>query len=273
MPDYRPALAIAIALTLAPVPALAFAMTAGGGVQTALGTFDLGQYSPYAGQPGVVTEDFATPAGCGASKVSVTGAYTFGAVTLVNRRRLPDSDRSCYFSLGKAQAVAAATIGFTVPVGKRIDYIGFYWGSADLYNHLSFNNGSGYRIPIGTANDEVTGADLIGAPGGPLVRQSGFVAFDFTVAEVVRSITLAQTDYAFEIDNLSYRLVDVFAPPAPLIQTLSVTVDAPASAPIAAFGFAFAFAARRRSYQSGAIGDRSRQKRGASARYLDDTRT
>ena len=223
---------VAVGSMCVPAPVAAFALAIGGGVPATQNGIALGEQSPFANDPGVVTEDFATASGCGSSKIVVTGQVTIGAKSVLNRRRPPENDASCYLAAGTSVLNTSVSLALTVPTGKRIDYLGFYWGSIDPYNFLSFANGAGNAIPLGSFGYELDGSELASAPNGPALFSSSFVGFTFTIGEVVRSLTLRQTNFAFEIDNLSYRLVDVF--PAASPRRASVVVAEPLPTGLAA---------------------------------------
>jgi len=219
---------VALGCVWLPAPAAAFALTIGGGVPAMQGNIALGEQSPFANDAGVVTEDFATASGCGVSKVTANGPMTIGSKSTLNRRREPTNDTSCYLAAGTSALNTSVTLSLPVPTGKRIDYLGFYWGSIDPYNFLSFANGAGAALPLGSFGFEIDGNELATSPKGPALFSSSFVAFSFTIGEVVRSLTLRQTNFAFEIDNLSYRLIDVF--PAASAREAHTVVSEPASA-------------------------------------------
>ncbi|MFT6896787.1 MAG: hypothetical protein ACJA13_001190 [Paraglaciecola sp.] len=88
--------------------------------------------------------------------------------------------------------------------GSSIDYLGFYWGSVDLYNSFEFYSGD-------TLVKTVTGPELLaelGGKAGDQVADSSnvYVNIDFTFAESFDSFRVLTSGVAGEFDNIAVGL-------------------------------------------------------------------
>jgi len=183
-------------------------------------------------------------------------------------RVTPDADNnpaastaniSCYLSVGRGIDSRNGILyedGFLpIEVDPLVlfSYLGFFWGSPDPYNEISFWDSvtGGNVIPITGFGNEVTGSELTTAFGlAPF--QSTYVHFDFGPAEVVRRVELRSIgSTAFEADNLALKLRpagggimpgDIGAP-----TLLASTAAVPAPAGLALLLPALAAVALRRS--------------------------
>ena len=167
---------------------------------------------------------------------------------ILDVRLTPDSDnnaaaatgnQSCYLSVGKGfdprtnQVEPDAFLPIIIDPNLYFSYLGFYWGSPDPYNEITFWDAEvgGNRITIDGFGDEVTGDELTTVLGRPAYA-STYVHFDFGLSEVVRRVELRSIGRtAFEADNLAIK-VD---PSKNVIANLTAA-EVPAPAGLALFG-------------------------------------
>lgn len=91
-------------------------------------------------------------------------------------------------------------------------YLGLLWGSVDLYNTLSFYDGS-------TLIGSITGGDVMpGANGDRGINGTLYVNILSSLA--FDSIVATSSQYAFEFDNVSYNSTGNIQPPEPLTLSL-----------------------------------------------------
>lgn len=157
------------------------------------------------GRPGVSEERF-DGVGCtltGATQVLGTRGidYAIANDSLAARRLAPGGDTSCYFSVGAAQP--EGSLALDLPDGAPLRYIGFYWGSPDAYNSVSFLNDSGQAVAISGYGTTVDGLEAVVRAGVPLYSDI-FVEFRFFGGENVTAIFFETANYAFELDNLAF---------------------------------------------------------------------
>jgi hypothetical protein len=207
--DVRAGLPIVFALAVAAGDAEAVTISATSGVLRTVGGVEQGRVSP---QAGVTTE---TMDACGAT-TGFDGDFLLGAGTVFHRRLAPDQNAGCYLSVGNNRIVSSSRFTLpTAPLGQRIDYIGLYVGSPDPYNFISFLDGNGTPISLGSYGAELDGTEITTVPGGPSPVAlpnpvaSTFLEFFFAAADTqpVR-IQFRSENYALEVDNISWR----FAP-------------------------------------------------------------
>lgn len=128
----------------------------------------------------------------------------------------PANDTTCFgFTPQEAPNTSAAgTVkvdysGFQ-SVGAKIDYLGFYYGSIDLYNSIAFYSSGNTLITTGTgilSDGIITGAEMLGAftafRGNRNDPASNiYINFDFAPNEAFSAFEIRTTDRAFELDNL-----------------------------------------------------------------------
>lgn len=223
-------------LGIAPFSASALTVTFGG-VDPGDGSFLTSALTPLnANNPtaGIFVDTFDRPAslggGCGfnsaALGVATTGNYRFETGNALDgRAAAPANDTTCYVSgpnvlLSNQPGGNSVTIDFTAALastflGRKIDYLGFYWGSIDRYNSMQFfANGAPITIASinGNAlNDTVLdGDDVLQFGGNAGDRQNPntnrYVNFFFDSNEQFDKIVLTSTQYAMEIDNVAVRV-------------------------------------------------------------------
>ncbi|MDT7933989.1 MAG: hypothetical protein RQ833_05210 [Sphingomonadaceae bacterium] len=199
---------ILVALAVVTGDAQALTISATSGVLRTVGGVEQGRISP---QAGVTTE---TMDACGAT-TGFDGDFLVGAGTVFHRRLAPDQNAGCYLSVGNNRIVSSSRFTLpTAPFGQRIDYIGFYVGSPDPYNFISFLDGNGTPINLGSYGVELDGTEMTTLPGGPssvplpTPVASTYLEFFFAAADTqpVR-IQFRSENYALEVDNISWRFV------------------------------------------------------------------
>jgi hypothetical protein len=139
------------------------------------------------GQPGVTTINFdsgpLSPFFSGGAIVSGSSGGVFAT---------PFGDATKYFTVG-SPGFSASTATFST--GSGLSYFGFYWGSVDNYNSVSFLDSHGNIIqsfagPVPNGGDQGAGGSRwveFSASGG------SFQTVEFT-----------STTAAFELDNVAY---------------------------------------------------------------------
>jgi hypothetical protein len=105
----------------------------------------------------------------------------------------PPNDTTPYLAVGSPDRPETVTISFSQP----LSYFGFYLGSPDAYNVISFYGGPGL-----TLLQSFTGAQLIN-PGNGDQLLGDFVNFDAT-GTLIGEIVMTSTSPAFETDNHAY---------------------------------------------------------------------
>jgi len=157
--------------------------------------------------------------------------YVFDNASVLNRRRNPQADGSCYLSVapddtpvGDSSNAANSSYLVLDLNGTKADplsYVGFLWGSTDNYNYVQFFNTEAANLgDISSSGDPsqaaiaLPGADgqgrlfgsALAALGGPAVNTGAntFINFQFTAADAAVTMVLGNTNnYAFELTNLS----------------------------------------------------------------------
>ncbi|MDY6928735.1 MAG: PEP-CTERM sorting domain-containing protein [Pseudomonadota bacterium] len=152
-----------------------------------------------------------------------------GSVT--NVAAAPANDTTCYgYATNNGQGTATISFdynnlldyysslyGSSTQLG--ITYLGFYWGSVDVYNDFYFYSG-------GSLISSITGAALLSQLGGSSGNQTSpdsnaYVNIAFSIAEQFDTLVINTSDIAGEFDNivigLSTREIPVSAPGATLI--------------------------------------------------------
>lgn len=151
-----------------------------------------------------------------AAGITVSGDLGVG-IGNIGGRAAPANDGTCF---GYTPATGSPSSGsvvinyaaFLAGIGSgfKVDYLGFYWGSADNYNTLRFFNGIDEVLTL-------TGNSLLGNNGG----QSGnrvdpgsnvYVNIDFAANEVFDRIELISTRRAMEVDNIVIGVTQVSEP-------------------------------------------------------------
>jgi hypothetical protein len=89
----------------------------------------------------------------------------------------------------------------TFQLDGSYDYFGFFWGSIDSYNSISFHDGSSL-VGSFSGDDFVPPLQADGSQGQ--WTSNRFVNFFFTDGMTYDSVTLNSQGYAFESDNHAY---------------------------------------------------------------------
>jgi hypothetical protein len=161
------------------------------------------------GAPGLSTGPFTGPYtqfGSNLTFSSTGGAMILNPATSGSNGAEPFGDTSQYLSvLGGGSA--------TVTVNKgTVNTVSFLWGSVDLYNTITFYNGS---TVIGT----FTGADITPKiPDGCQTSPdcTGYVTF-FDPTQLITSFVLSSSENSFETDD--FLATQVGTPPVPEVST------------------------------------------------------
>jgi len=109
----------------------------------------------------------------------------------------PPLDPTPFFSVGVTHGQpSSSSVAFG---GAGVVYFGFYMGSPDSYNQVSFYSGA---IPLGT----FTGTQMAAAAGVPADgnQQVGFYMNFFTSSLAITQVTFSANQDAFESDNHSF---------------------------------------------------------------------
>ncbi len=137
---------------------------------------------PIAGQ--TVISNFDTAAG-------LSGAYSLVTGSVSGQYAAPFGDDTQYLSVAGGQTA-------TYTRAKAASSLGFYWGSIDDYNTVSFYNGS--TLLGSFTGSQVPPAPADGSQGSPLNNRR--VNF-FSDGPKVTSIVFSSAQNAFELDTLS----------------------------------------------------------------------
>jgi len=145
---------------------------------------------------GTTTIDFdsALPSG-----VSLTGDFAIVSGSLTNYYAAPpnsgpNANTSKYLTVPWLQSSGSVEIA----LGGDYNYYGFYWGSIDAYNSVSFLNG-------GSEVFGFTGTEAAGlVPTSPDGTQSLATYFNFFDLPLFNKVRMTSTNYAFETDNHAY---------------------------------------------------------------------
>ncbi len=111
-------------------------------------------------------------------------------------------DTTTYLTSGKRTS-GNSTVGVTIQFSAVQQFLGLLWGSVDAYNTLEFWNGA---TLVGT----VTGAQVIGIPNGDQ-GLNGTVYVNIN-ADPFNKVVVHSSEYAFELDNVSYNETTVPVP-------------------------------------------------------------
>ena len=179
----------------------------------------------FTSQPNVCTVDFNTPASlssCVGAIYTGNGGILSHVVTgdLANQYAQPANDPTPYLTVGGA---IGDPVVITLSVGAN--YFGFYAGSIDTYNSITFTAQGGSAVTL-------TGSQIGAFLGGPVNQtQAGY--FNVFTDSLFTSISLMSSQAAFETDNHAFGIA------------FPSSVPEPASAALLGLG-AVAFAATRR---------------------------
>lgn len=185
-----------------------------------------GLVSPRQGEIGVTVETFGAGACSIGGPVEVFGDYQIGTGSIPNRRLAPTGDTGCYIATSGNQLVSTLVFSF-LNIAGPIDYLGFYWGSIDPERaSLGIADSNSIRLfsrlgePINVVpsdgTTEVSG-DTFLALSGVAPWESAYVNFRFADVEDFGFLQISTTNYAFELDHLTWG-TNIFA---------GIVVDAP----------------------------------------------
>lgn len=113
----------------------------------------------------------------------------------INQFSTPNGDTSNYYAVGGGPSYTGAA---TFTPAAASTYFGFYWGSIDLYNSISFSlNGSVVA--------SYSGADFPPSNGNQTSPNTNeFVDFLFSGGSSYDKVTLSTSTANFEMDNVAY---------------------------------------------------------------------
>ena len=177
-----------------------------------------------------------SPIGVSVSASSNEIAVRKGSVT--NVAAAPANDSTCYgYATNNGQGTATISFDYTNLLNYYsalngnnmqlgITYLGFYWGSVDVYNDFYFYSG-------GSLVSSITGAALLSQLGGRSGNQTSpdsnaYVNIAFSIAEQFDTLVINTSDIAGEFDNivigLSTREIPVNAPGATLLLLFGLAI-------------------------------------------------
>ena len=177
-----------------------------------------------------------SPIGVSVSASTNEIAVRKGSVT--NVAAAPANDSTCYgYATNNGQGTATISFDYTNLLNYYsalngnnmqlgITYLGFYWGSVDVYNDFYFYSG-------GSLVSSITGAALLSQLGGRSGNQTSpdsnaYVNIAFSIAEQFDTLVINTSDIAGEFDNivigLSTREIPVNAPGATLLLLFGLAI-------------------------------------------------
>jgi hypothetical protein len=143
-----------------------------------------------------------------AASVGVTGDTSESGVrigSIANYAAAPANDETCYaFVSNNGSGTATFEFDYSDLIAAYSDtgitYLGFYWGSVDVYNTFEFYSG-------GDLVTTITGSELLaelGGTSGDQVDDSSnvYVNIDFSFAEQFDTLVITTTGIAGEFDNI-----------------------------------------------------------------------
>ena len=180
-----------------------------------------------------------------AQGINVTGNFWLTKGHTPGRAAPPANDTTCYAAGPKTLQSVASENSVTIDwsnflatnlPGKKINYLGLYWGSIDGYNDITFYS-KGVAINIASINGstfnktKLNGSDILqfGGNSGDQANPNTnrYVNLFFGEDEQFDKLVFTSSSYAFEIDNL-------------VIQVAGVNQKVSAPGTLALFGFALA---------------------------------
>jgi hypothetical protein len=145
-----------------------------------------------------------------ATTPALSGNWNIVSGSMTNRYAAPycvpegKADATRYltvpWNLGSSESPYSAEITF----GQDYNYLGFFWGSIDNYNTVTFFNG-------GDTVAEFTGDDVINPDNltGNQTASETNKYVNFFLDRSFDRVRLTSTSYAFELDNLAVAVVPV----------------------------------------------------------------
>ena len=102
--------------------------------------------------------------------------------------------------------------------GLKLTYFGFYWGSIDSYNTISFYTGN-------TLDATFTGCQIATVPCGPPINTSTDQYANFTaIGGDITKIVMGTTKSAFEVDNFAVVVDTTSVKPVPEASTWAMMI-------------------------------------------------
>lgn len=142
--------------------------------------------------------------------LSITGNYALVTGSLANKCAAPycapegRADATQYltvpWNLGSSPTPYSAEITFD----QDYNYLGFFWGSIDNYNTVTFFNGED-KVAEFTGDDVINPDNLTGNQTASETNKY----VNFFLDNSFDKIQLTSTSYAFELDNLAVAVVPV----------------------------------------------------------------
>jgi hypothetical protein len=162
-----------------------------------------------------------------AQGIAVSGNYWLTKGLSAGLAAPPANDTTCYAagpaSLSSVASENSVTIDWsnflaTNLPGRKINYLGLYWGSIDGYNDITFYS-KGAAINIASINGaalnktKLNGSDILqfGGNSGDQANPNTnrYVNLFFGEDEQFDKLVFTSSSYAFEIDNLVIKVADV----------------------------------------------------------------
>lgn len=211
----------ALLLLILPLAAQAATIRVTGGV-------DLAGEGKVSGASGVTEERFGTTTcatGSGfslASSVVFPAQITLSKTSVKNRRLRPLNDTSCYLAIGPddfPDRSGLATGVIAAMPGKIVDYVGFYFGSIDEYQSVTFASADGTVVPL---INELTGEAVVDGAlfGNRLAAEFGQPLYSSLYVEVfggpsedLSQFVFRTTNWGIEVDNFAWTYADAPLPP------------------------------------------------------------
>jgi hypothetical protein len=173
--------------------------------------------NPTAGQPfpaGTMAYNDAGFADCAVNGVgsgitvatSAAGAFGVRQGSVPNKAAAPANDTTCFGYTPQERAVLPSWVevdysAFLAGAGDvGITFLGFYWGSIDVYNDFTFYSGN-------QEIQTITGNQLLNQSGGTSGNQQApgsnvYVAIDFSLSEAFDKVRITSRRVAGEFDNI-----------------------------------------------------------------------
>jgi hypothetical protein len=149
---------------------------------------------------------------------SDNGAFGVRVGSVNSRAAAPAGDSTCFGFTPRERSSLPSFVeidysDFLVQNGDvGITFLGFYWGSIDIFNDFTFFSGD-------QEIQTIEGSDLLAEAGGQSGDQEGpgsnlYVALDFSFAEAFDRVRITSTRVAGEFDNIVIGLQN--RPPRPV---------------------------------------------------------
>ncbi|HEX5343312.1 MAG TPA: PEP-CTERM sorting domain-containing protein [Duganella sp.] len=145
--------------------------------------------------PGLVNIDFDTMVPMAGFAAYDSSAVRIAAGGFPSYAAAPPGDATAFFSVGISDGqVSSSSVTFG---GYGVSYFGFYMGSPDTYNSVTFHTSGG--------DETITGSQMAAAAGVAVDGNQGVGFYmNFTSAAPITKVTFSSTQNAFESDNHAY---------------------------------------------------------------------